>query len=103
VFAHSVYFWLKEGLEKQDIEAFKQELNSLTKIETVRRSYVGVPAPTDRPIIERGYSYGLILVFDDQQGHDAYQVHPVHERFRQECSVYWSKVLIFDFIEESAK
>jgi hypothetical protein len=98
---HSVYFWLKEGLKEGELEQFKRGLKSLTGIESVRRSYIGVPAATDRPVIERGYSYSLILTFDDLQGHDSYQEHDVHERFRQDCSPYWSKVVIYDCVEAS--
>jgi hypothetical protein len=98
MFVHSVYFWQKEGLSAADIEAFKKGLQSLTTIETVRQAYVGEPAGTDRPVIERGYTYGMVLSFDDQAGHDVYQDHEIHERFRQECSPYWSKVLIYDVV-----
>jgi hypothetical protein len=101
VFIHSVYFWLKEGLKEGDLEQFKRGLKSLTGIESVRRSYIGVPASTDRPVIERGYSYSLILTFDDKKGHDAYQEDEVHERFRQDCSPCWSKVVIYDCVEAS--
>jgi hypothetical protein len=97
MFVHSVYFWLKDGLSSEDLQHFKKELLSLTKIETVRASYVGVPADTNRPVIDRSYSYGLVLVFDDKQGHDVYQEHEVHDRFRNECSVFWTRVLIYDF------
>ena len=98
MFVHSVYFWLKEGLSSAEVEAFRRELQALTAIESVRQSHIGVPADTDRPVIERGYGYGLILLFDDEQGHDFYQVHETHERFRQECKRYWSKILIFDCV-----
>lgn len=101
MFMHSVYFYLKEGLSEGESEQFKRGLKSLITIDSVRRAYIGVPAATDRPVIERGYSYSLILTFDDQQGHDFYQEHEVHERFRQDCSPYWSKVVIYDCIEAS--
>ena len=93
---HSVYFWLKEGLAAEELEDFRSQLRAIAAIDSVRQSHIGVPADTDRPVIERSYSYGLILLFDDQQGHDDYQVHETHERFRQECSRYWTRVLIFD-------
>ncbi len=96
MFVHSVYFWLKDGLREEELAAFRRGLDSLTTIETVRTAYIGVPAATDRPVIERGYSYGLIVAFDDAEGHDVYQEHGVHDRFRQDCSPYWSKVLIYD-------
>ena len=98
MFVHSVYFWLKEGLAAAEVEAFRRELQTIAAIESVRQAHIGVPADTDRPVIERGYSYALILLFDDERAHDFYQVHETHERFRQECSRYWTKVLIFDCV-----
>lgn len=95
---HSVYFWLKEGLAAEALEDFRQQLHAIAAIESVRQAHIGVPADTDRPVIERSYSYGLILVFDDLAAHDHYQTHETHERFRQECSRYWSRVLIFDCV-----
>jgi hypothetical protein len=96
VFVHSVYFWLKNNLSEEDRATFLRGLDALTKIETVRQAHVGVPAGTDRPVIERTYSYALVLGFDDEAGHDVYQEHPVHDRFRGECSPFWTRVLIFD-------
>ena len=98
MFAHSVYFWLKEGLGEEGLNHFREGLNSLAAIDTVKQSYIGVPALTDRAVIDRTYSYALILIFDDQKGHDVYQEHEAHDKFRNECSVYWSKVLIYDCV-----
>ena len=96
MFVHSVYFWLKDDLSEEDRAAFVRGVQSLTTIETVRFAHVGVPAATDRPVIERSYSYALVVGFDDESGHDVYQDIDVHELFRRECSPYWTKVLIFD-------
>ena len=101
MFIHAVYFWLKEDLTAEQREAFVRGVNSLREIESVRHAYVGVPAPTERPVIERSYTYALTLVFDDQAGHDRYQDDPVHERFRRDCAPFWNRVLIYDSIEQS--
>ena len=98
MFTHSVYFWLREDLSELDILRFKQGLSSLTSIEDVKRGFVGVPAATYRPVIDRSYSYALILTFENQEAHDRYQQNEVHERFRQHCSSLWSRVLIFDCV-----
>jgi len=98
MFVHSVYFWLKPDLTLEQRAAFFRGVRSLTTIETVRQSYVGEPAPTHRKVIDRSYSCALIIVFDDELGHDLYQVHPVHDRFREECSSFWSKVSIYDAV-----
>ncbi|HEX6924890.1 MAG TPA: Dabb family protein [Longimicrobiaceae bacterium] len=99
MFIHSVYFWLADGLTEAQREQFVSQARALTRIETVRYGWLGRPAPTDRPVIDRSYSYALTVVFDDQAGHDAYQDHPVHDRFRNECSSFWTRVLIYDSVD----
>ena len=98
MFVHAVYFWLRPDLTPKQRAQFEAGVESLRKIEGVIAGYIGVPAPTDRPVIERGYSRALVLVFADQAAHDAYQEHPVHDRFRKECSSCWTSVRIFDSI-----
>ena len=100
MFIHAVYFWLRPDLKPAERERFAAGLRSLRGIEGVRHGYIGVPAPTDRPVIERGYSNSLVLVFPDPATHDAYQVHPVHDRFRDECGGFWTTVRIFDSVTE---
>lgn len=98
MFVHCVYFWLRSDLSQAEIEIFTDGLESLVGIEYVRTGYYGVPAATDRPIIDRSYSYGLVCAFDDEEGHDAYQVHPTHDGFREECARLWDEVKIYDFV-----
>ena len=98
MFAHCVYFWLKDDLSESDRAGFERGVRSLTLIESVEHGFVGVPADTDRPVIDRSYSYALVVMFRDAAGHDAYQVHPVHDRFRQECAGFWRKVQIYDSV-----
>jgi hypothetical protein len=100
MFVHAVYFWLRENLTAAERKKFLAGVRSLRAIEGVKDGYIGVPAPTDRPVIERGYSQSLLLIFPDQAAHDAYQTHPVHDRFRKECSGFWTSVRIYDSISE---
>lgn len=97
MFTHSVYFWLRPDLAPNERAKFLAGVRSLLGISSVRHAFYGAPADTDRPVIERSYSYGMVVVFDDVAGHDAYQVDPVHDRFRAECSPFWARVQIFDF------
>jgi stress responsive alpha/beta barrel protein len=98
MFIHSVYFWLKPDLSDEERAQFWERARSLTTIESVRHGFTGTPAFTDRPIIDRSYSCALVVIFDDDAGHEAYQVHPVHDKFREECAAFWSKVLIYDAV-----
>ncbi len=97
-FVHCVYFWLKDDLTPDQIKELERGLERLAHIETVKKGYIGVPATTDRPIIDRTYDYALILAFDNKEQHDIYQEHPVHEEFRQAFGTFWLKVTIYDVV-----
>jgi hypothetical protein len=98
MFVHSVYFWLRDDLSSADRTAFVDGIRSLCTIDTVQQGFVGTPAATDRAIIDRSYSYALVVSFADEAAHDAYQVHPVHDRFRERCSGAWKKIVIYDAV-----
>lgn len=100
MFVHAVYFWLRPDLTADETARFDAGVRALREIPTVRHGWIGVPAATDRPIIERSYSRALVLVFDDAAGHDVYQTHPVHDRFRAECASCWTEVRILDSVTE---
>lgn len=100
MFVHAVYFWLRNDLTEKEKSEFVKGLASLTTIESVGQAHVGVPAATDREIIDRSYSYALTVVFPDKAAHDAYQVHPTHDKFRDSCSRFWSRIQIYDSVNE---
>lgn len=96
MFVHCVYFWLKPVLSDSEKQTFLKGLDSMTKIHSVRYGWYGKPAATDRPVIDHTYSYGLVVVFDNEAGHDAYQSDPVHDAFRG-LKDLWTNVRIYDF------
>ena len=98
MFVHAVYFWLHDDLPAADRERYVAWLPKLCALPSVRQGYYGVPAATDRPVIDRSYSYALVLLFDDAEAEAAYQVHPEHDRFRAECGTFWTQVKIFDSV-----
>ena len=98
MFVHCVYFWLKEDLSAEDRATFETLLRTLPTIEHVAHGHIGVPAETDRPVVDRSYSYAEVLIFRDREAHDAYQVHPTHRAFAERCSTFWRKIVIYDSI-----
>lgn len=95
--AHHVFFWLKNPESKEDLATLLAGLRTLEGIETIRAAHIGVSAPTEkRPVIDDSYSASELFLFDDLAGQDAYQVHPLHVAFVQNCSPLWSKVLVYD-------
>lgn len=97
MFLHSVYFWLKHELTQAQQDTFWTGVKSLGEIPTCKFFFVGTPADTDRPIIDRSYSCNLVVGFDDKAGHDVYQDHPIHDKFR-ELADLWERVLIYDAV-----
>jgi hypothetical protein len=99
MFVHHVYFWMKPEATKEEKDKLFKGIESISKIETVKVSHVGVPADTDRPVIDKSYAFSLLTVFDDKKGHDIYQEHPVHLKFIEECKHLWTKVQVYDSID----
>jgi hypothetical protein len=96
MFIHHVYFWLKPDLGSAEIKKFEETVKTLPGISHVKIGDVGKPASTDRPVIDRSYSYSLLLAFESMEKHDQYQVDPTHLKFVETCSTFWDKVLIYD-------
>jgi hypothetical protein len=93
---HNVYFWLDEGLDDSDRAAFEQGLDSLTKDPAARGGHYGPPADTHRDVVERSYSYGLVLIFENLAAHNAYQVGEVHQQFVDQHLPKWTKAVVHD-------
>ncbi len=95
--AHHVFFWLKNPGSKEDLNKLIEGLKTLKKIETVRSIHIGVPASTEkRPVVDSSYSASELIFFDDVAGEEAYQVHPIHKKFVEDCSHLWEKVVVYD-------
>lgn len=97
---HSVYFWLKEGLSENEKRSFVSELNKLSAIRGIVSTFVGVPADTNRPVVERSYTYALIINFVDNGAQEAYQVDPIHKAFVEKNRPLWTKIVVFDSVND---
>lgn len=96
-FYHVVYFWLKKPSSMSDRSKFEASLICfLNASEYISTKHVGTPADTDRPVIDRSYTYSLIVSFKDKAAQDAYQNEVVHKDFIKECEPLWEKVVIYD-------
>ncbi len=97
---HHVYFWLKNRDSKEDLKKLLEGLKTLEKIESVRKIHIGVPASTElRPVVDASYSASELIFFDDVAGQDIYQIHPIHQKFIDQCSHLWEKVIVYDSMD----
>ncbi|MDH5475859.1 MAG: Dabb family protein, partial [Cyclobacteriaceae bacterium] len=78
---------------------FQKGLEELVTIETIKTKHLGVPAKTDRDVIDSSYSYSLLLMFDNKADQDIYQTHPTHLKFIEENQQYWKKVVVYDSVD----
>lgn len=94
--SHHVLFWLKPETTEDQKAAFRKGLDALSKVESVKSIYVGSPAPISRAVVDTTYTFSLLIIFDDLNGHDEYQVHPIHKAFLEEFRSFFEKVVIYD-------
>lgn len=96
---HHVFFWLRNPHSRDDLNRLLAGIRTLEAIETVRAVHIGVPASTEkREVVDNSYSASELLFFDDIEGQNNYQSHPLHQKFVKECSHLWSKVVVYDSI-----
>lgn len=94
---HHVFFWLKNRDSKEDLKQLLDGLRTLEKIETIRKLHIGVPASTEqRPVVDSSFSASEMMIFDDVEGQNVYQEHPIHKKFVETCSHLWEKVIVYD-------
>jgi hypothetical protein len=97
-FVHHVYFWLKKPVTKETRSRFELALKKLVTIETIVEKHLGVPASTKREVVDRSYSYSLLVTFRNKEDQDIYQKHPTHLKFIDECNDLWEKVVVYDSV-----
>lgn len=78
-FIHSVYFWLGDDVSDAQKADFLAFLESFRSIKSVMYMYIGTPSMTPRDVVDNSYDVALIVYFRDKEGHDAYQVDPIHK------------------------
>jgi hypothetical protein len=97
---HHVFFWLKNPNSKEDQQKLIEGLRTLSKIETIKKLHIGIPASTEkRDVVDNSYHVSELMVFDDVEGQNVYQVHPLHKKFVEQYSSLWEKVLVYDSID----
>lgn len=97
-FIHHVYFWLDKPDSKADLEKLVSGLTKMQGIKSIKTSYIGKPADTNREVIDSSYSVSWLCFFDNKANQDSYQVDPIHLKFVDECKDLWKKVVVYDTV-----
>ena len=99
MFIHHVYFWLKNPSSNEDRQKLIDGLEKLSKVQTIRMFHIGKPADTNRDVIDTSYSISWMLVFDNKDDEERYQVDPIHLKFVETCKHLWQKVVVYDSVD----
>ena len=98
VFVHHVYFWLKNPSNIEDNKNLLEGLNILSGASVINGFHIGVPAATNREVIDSSYNVSWLLIFKNKEDQDIYQTHPMHMQFIADCAHLWDKVVVYDTI-----
>ena len=98
VFVHHVYFWLANPGDEKDKKDLLAGLQKLSAAKTIKFHHIGVPAATNREVIDASYDVSWLLFFENKEGQDSYQVDPDHLQFVAECKHLWKKVTVYDSV-----
>ena len=99
IFVHHVFFWLVNSGEEKDRDALVAGLKKLSGTKIIKQFHIGLPANTNRDVIERSYDVSWLLIFDTAAEQDSYQSDPDHLLFVKECSHLWKKVVVYDTVD----
>ena len=96
VFVHHVYFWLKAPGDPEAREALIAGLRRLTAAPDILWSHIGLPAESERGVVDDSYSVSWLVFFADKAAEERYQVDPIHLKFVEDCSPLWERVVVYD-------
>ena len=97
---HHVFFWLKNPGSIADRDKLVEGVKTLSKIESIRKLHVGVLASTEkREVVDTSWHVSELMFFDNVEGQNIYQSHPVHLAFIEKYSHLWAKVVVYDAME----
>lgn len=98
-FIHHVYFWLHQPENKEAQAAMLKGLQLLSTVPNIQQFHIGVPADTNREVIETSYHFSWLAVFNNKEAEEIYQHHPIHVMFIDNCKHLWSKVVVYDSVK----
>jgi hypothetical protein len=96
-FAHVVLFWLKSPDNQADRDSFRTSLEKFVNQSTyIKSMHLGEPSSTNRSVVDRSYTYIMILKFASKEDQDKYQEESGHKLFIAESEELWEKVVVYD-------
>lgn len=97
IFVHHVFFYLNNS-DAANTQSLVEGLERLSKASIIKQSHIGIPANTNRDVVDNAYDVSWLAFFNSAEEQDAYQTDPVHLEFVKDCSYLWNKVVVYDSV-----
>lgn len=98
-FEHVVLFYMNNPDNEEERSLLEKGMKDLiSSSQYIVSAHVGVPAMTEREVVDNSYTYNYTVTFKSKEDQDAYQTEPVHLAFVETYKHLWDKVQIFDSI-----
>ncbi len=95
---HVVIFWVNEPIAENTEKLLEGCRKLLEDIPGVQNFRVGKPVPSPRGVVDGSYAVAISMDFVDQAAADAYQSHPQHVDFVENCfKPIVGRAVVYDF------
>lgn len=93
---HVVLVWLKRPGNEEDKQALMELGRHLRAIPGIRFLDSGTALPSERPTVDDSFDIGYVMRFDSPAALEAYAIHPVHVKAKDELVRLSSRILVYD-------
>jgi hypothetical protein len=95
---HIVLVWLKPDTAPEVREQIMAGSKALTDIGQIRDLRMGKAIPSERPIVDDSFSFGIYMRFDSVADMNAYLTDPKHVQFVDtQVKPHLEKLVVYDF------
>jgi hypothetical protein len=93
---HVVIVWLKRPGNEQDKQALFELGRELRAIPGIRFLDSGTALPSERPTVDDSFDIGYVMRFDSPAALEAYAIHPVHVKAKDELVRLSRRIVVYD-------
>lgn len=93
---HVVLVWLKRPGNTADKQALVEIGRELRAIPGIRFLDSGTALPSERPTVDDSFDIGYVMRFDSPAALEAYAVHPIHVKAKDELVRLSRRILVYD-------
>ncbi len=99
VYAHNLFFWLRDDLSAVEVKEFENFFEGLKKLPYQKNLRYGKPAGSSpRSVLDSTYTYNASMEFDTLEELEAYGKLPEHLALVQKYKPYFNKMLVYDTV-----